>query len=121
MTGPEAEIGLWMVLIGADDDISDEEIGAVTEAADQRFGEQLAIGEATVIATRAQQRIEKIGARAFLDEILPALPRDEAHAVLRAGMSIARSDSVAPQERDVLRLVARELGLQDPFQLIENT
>jgi tellurite resistance protein len=110
-----------MLLIGADDEISEQELEAVTDAAQQRFGEQLAVGEATVIATKARQRIEKIGARAFLDEILPVLPRDEAHAVLRAGMSIARSDSFAAQEREVLRLVARELGLQDPFQVTENT
>ncbi len=120
MTRYEAELGLWMVLIGADDEISDEELTAVSDAAAERFDGQLAIGEATVIATRAQQRIEKIGARAFLDEILPALPRDEAHAVLRTAMSIARADSLAPQERELLRVVARELGLQDPFQLLEN-
>jgi tellurite resistance protein len=113
MTSHEAEVGLWMVLIGADGEITDEELAAMSEAARVRFGDRLAVGEVSVLATQAQQRIERIGARAYLHELVHDLPRSSPQAVLDTAMSIARADSLAPEERDLLRFVARELGLPE--------
>jgi uncharacterized tellurite resistance protein B-like protein len=111
MTGPQAEVSLWMVLIGADGDITEAELDAMNNAARSRFGDALPLGAVSTLAARAQQRIDLVGPHAFVGELLPHLSRDTARETISACIDIARADRLAPIERELLEFVAIQLGI----------
>ena len=113
MTEREAEIGLWMALVSADGKVTDAELDVMFEAGERRFGSQLRLGEMSATAARAQQRIDRVGAHAYVVEIAPYLPRASARELLATAADIALADGLSSEEEKLIRHVAHVLSIDE--------
>lgn len=105
-----AEIGLCVLLVLADGDISEGEIGALSSRLGRLLGDDFSAIALAAIIEGEIDALSRIGPDRYIRRLVERLPEKRRARALRGALSIAFADGLAPEEESMFRDVATELG-----------
>jgi tellurite resistance protein len=107
-----AEIGLCVLLAAADGDISDGEIGALSSRLGSLVGDEFPAIVLGAIVESEISRMSELGPDRYVRTLVDRLPQARRLAALRGALVVAYADGLAPEEEQMFRDVAVELGIE---------
>ena len=108
-----AEIGLCLLLAAADGDVSEQEIGALSSRLGAILGEDYPAIAAGVIADGEIDRMGAMGPDRYVASLAQRIPVERRERALRAALTVALADGLAPEEERMFRDCAAALGMTD--------
>jgi len=109
-----AEIGLCVLLAAADGDISEEEIGALSSRLGSILGDEFSAIALGAIVEDEISKMSEVGPDRYVRTLVDRLPQARRVRALRGALVIAFADGLAPEEEQMFRDVAVELGIEAP-------
>lgn len=109
-----AEVGLCVLLAAADGDISEREIGALSSRLGSVLGDEFPAIALGAIVDAEISKMGDLGPDRYVETLVARLPHGRRVAALRGALVIAFSDGLAPEEEQMFRDVAVELGIEGP-------
>jgi uncharacterized tellurite resistance protein B-like protein len=107
-----AEIGLCVLLAVADGDVSEREIGALSSRLGSLVGDEFPAMVLGAIVEAEISRMGAIGPDRYVRTLADRLPQTRRLAALRGALVVAFADGLAPEEEQMFRDVAIELGVE---------
>jgi tellurite resistance protein len=108
----EAEIGLCVLLAAADGDVSDREIAALSTRLGAILGDEFSVVALGAIVEAEITKMSELGPDRYVRSLVQRLPEARRTAALRGALVIACADGLAPEEEQMFRDVAAELGIE---------
>jgi tellurite resistance protein len=107
-----AEIGLCVLLAAADGDVSESEIGALSSRLGRLVGDEFPAIALGAIVESEITKMGELGPDRYVRTLVDRLPQARRLAALRGALVVAFADGLAPEEEQMFRDVATELGVE---------
>ena len=107
-----AEIGLCVLLAAADGEVSESEIGALSSRLGRLLGDEFPAIALGAIVEAEISKMGELGPERYVRTLVDRLPHARRLAALRGALVVAFADGLAPEEEQMFRDVAAELGIE---------
>lgn len=107
-----AEIGMCLLLAGADDEISEIEIGALSTRLGVLLGDDFPTRDLASIVDDELLAMDALGADGYVASLLERLPPGARLPALRSACTVAFADGAAPEEVEGALLLGEALGIE---------
>ncbi len=114
----EAEIGLCLLFAAVDGEISEQELGALSDRVGVLLGEDFDAMRLPALVEGEMGTIEELGVDSYVARLPDRIAPDRRFEAVRAACVVACADGLAPEEEEVVRQVCAILAL-DADAMIE--
>ncbi len=108
----QAEIGLCVLLAAADGDVSENEIHALSSRLGSIVGDAYPAIVLGLIVESEISKMGELGPDRYVQTLVDRLPHARRVPALRGALVVACADGLAPEEEQMFRDVAMELGIE---------
>lgn len=105
----EAEIGLCILFSAVDGEISEKEIGALSNRVGHLLGDDFDVMRLPALLDGELGSISEIGVDDYVAKLPERIPSARRYEAVRAACVVACADGLAPEEEDVVRQVCKVL------------
>lgn len=105
----EAEIGLCLLFAAVDGEISEEEVGALSEHMGILLGDDFDPMALPSLVEAEMATIAAIGVDEYIERLPKRIPDPRRLPAVRAACSVALADGLAPEEEEIMRQVCEAL------------
>ena len=106
----EAEIGLCILFSAVDGEISEKELGALSDRVGHLLGDDFDVMRLPALLDGELGSISENGVDAYVAKLPARIPSEHRFEAVRAACAVACADGLAPEEESMFRDVATELG-----------
>ncbi|CAN5925028.1 hypothetical protein BH11MYX4_BH11MYX4_30930 [soil metagenome] len=114
----EAEIGLCLLFAAVDGEISEQELGALSERLGVLLGDDFDPMQLPALVEGEMGTIEELGVDDYVARLPARIPLEHRSEAVRAACVVACADGLAPEEEEVVRQVCAILAI-DADAMIE--
>ena len=107
----EAEIGLCLLFAAVDGEISEQELGALSDRVGVLLGEEFDLTRLPALVEGEMGTIEELGVDDYVARLPERIAPDRRFEAVRAACVVACADGLAPEEEEVVRQVCAILEL----------
>jgi uncharacterized tellurite resistance protein B-like protein len=108
-----AEIGLCLMLAAADGVVSDAEVQALSSRLGRLLGEQVGAERLEDVVSAELEALDDLGPDGYITTLVERLPPASRLSALRAALSVACADGLAPEEEAAFREAAAALSVDE--------
>ena len=108
----EAEIGLCLLFAAVDGEISEQELGALSDRVGVLLGDDFDPMRLPALVEGEMGSIEELGVDEYAAKLPERIPEERRFEAVRAACVVACADGLAPEEEEVVRQVCGILGLE---------
>jgi uncharacterized tellurite resistance protein B-like protein len=101
----EAEIGLCLLFAAVDGEISEQELGALSDRLGVLLGDDFDPMLLPALVEGEMGTIEELGVDAYVARLPDRIPVERRVEAVRAACAVACADGLAPEEEEVVRQV----------------
>jgi uncharacterized tellurite resistance protein B-like protein len=105
----EAEIGLCILFSAVDGEISEKEIGALSNRVGHLLGDDFDVMRLPALLDRELGSISEQGVDDYVASLPQRIPSERRYEAVRAACVVACADGLAPEEEEVVRQVCKVL------------